>query len=339
MKVKCAVIGLGRIGVGFDDNQNKIIRTHVQAYKNHKNCELISLCDIDENKLKKYGKKFRISELYTSYSELFKNEKIDCVSICTFADTHKKIVKKAAEFGVKRIFLEKPMASTLDDAKEIINICKKNKITLSIDHQRRFHSNYPEIKKNIENKLGKIYFINITYGSGIGNTGTHIFDMLRYFFGEVYSIQSSKSSIKSNNPKDPNIDVSLTFVNKIKCKMNVLDWNNYAELKMDIFGKNGMISLNMLNNIGEYYTNIKKNTESYQTLKLSKTINKKSKLSPIQIGLNDLLLSTKNNCKTLSEPNDGYHALELIIASMMSLNNNKIITLPIKKSKINISVR
>jgi len=96
---------------------------------------------------------------------------------------------------------------------------------------------------------------------------------------------------------------------------------------------------NGLNNIGEYYTNIKKNTESYQTLKLSKTINKKSKLSPIQIGLNDLLLSTKNNCKTLSEPNDGYHALELIIASMMSLNNNKIITLPIKKSKINISVR
>jgi len=51
--LRCGVIGCGRIGCGFDDKPLKnIIRTHAMSYVKNKRTKLISLCDIDQNKLK-----------------------------------------------------------------------------------------------------------------------------------------------------------------------------------------------------------------------------------------------------------------------------------------------
>ena len=55
-KIKSGIIGCGRIGCGFDDKPNqKIIRTHALAYFKNPSAKLVSLCDIDTKKLKKYG--------------------------------------------------------------------------------------------------------------------------------------------------------------------------------------------------------------------------------------------------------------------------------------------
>lgn len=99
-KLNCAVIGCGRIGCGFDDNHDNLIKTHAGSYfKNHQT-NLVALCDIDTKKLEKYAKKYNISKTYTNTTKLFKNENLDCVSICTLVSTHLKIVKEAANSGV-----------------------------------------------------------------------------------------------------------------------------------------------------------------------------------------------------------------------------------------------
>ena len=146
-KLRCAVIGCGRIGCGFDDDSNGIIRTHAGSYYKNSKTKLVALCDIDKKKLKKYGTKYQVSGLYEHSFEMFKNENIECVSICTLAETHLELVKEAAEFNIKGIFLEKPISSTLLEAQKIIEICKKNKISLVIDHQRRFDPFYVKIKQ------------------------------------------------------------------------------------------------------------------------------------------------------------------------------------------------
>ena len=51
-KIRSAVIGCGRIGCGFDDIDNKTIRTHAGSYFKNNETELIALCDIDKQKLK-----------------------------------------------------------------------------------------------------------------------------------------------------------------------------------------------------------------------------------------------------------------------------------------------
>ena len=122
----------------------------------------MALCDIDKKKLEKYAKKYKIAKTYTNTSELFKNENLDCVSICTLVSTHLKIVEEAANSGIKGIFLEKPISDSINDARKIIELCTKNNISLQIDHQRRFHPIYTKIKKILdEKKIGEIQFINV----------------------------------------------------------------------------------------------------------------------------------------------------------------------------------
>jgi UDP-N-acetylglucosamine 3-dehydrogenase len=335
-KLNCAVIGCGRIGCGFDDNQSNLIKTHAGAYFKNTQTNLVALCDIDTKKLKKYAKKYNISKTYTNTSELFKNENLDCVSICTLVSTHLKIVKEAANSGVKAIFLEKPISNSINDAKKIIEICKKNKISLQIDHQRRFHPIYSKIKKILdEKKIGEIQFINVYYGAGIANTGSHMFDLLRMLFGEIKYVKSEYTTNKSANYKDPNLDIRIKFFNSITCRINSLDYSNYAKFEIEVYGMKGVLKMDLIKNEMKL-SKISNKSNVYKMLQKEIIITEKIDETPIQRGLKDLINSMRLNKKTLSNGNEGLKSLEVIIASIKSLKDKKEIKLPLSNNHFKI---
>jgi predicted dehydrogenase len=338
-KLNCGVIGCGRIGCGFDDNHSNLIKTHAGSYFKNSQTNLVALCDMDKKKLEKYAKKYKISKTYTSTKELFKNEKLDCVSICTLVSTHLKIVEEAANSGVKGIFLEKPISNSMNDAKKIIEICKKNKIKLQIDHQRRFHPLYPKIKKILEKgEIGKIQIINVFYGAGIANTGSHMFDLLRMLFGEIKNIKSEFTPNKSQNQKDPNLDMKIKFSNSVICKINSLDYSNYAKFDLDIYGMKGVIKIDLIKNEAKI-SKISKISNVYKILEKEIIIKENISETPIQIGLKDLVNSIKLNQEILSDGNEGLKSLEAIIASKISLNQKKEIKLPLHNNNLKINSR
>ena len=335
-KLNCAVIGCGRIGCGFDDNHSNLIKTHAGSYFKNSQTNLVALCDIDKKKIEKYAKKYKISKTYTSTSELFKNEKLDCVSICTLVSTHLKIVEEAANSGVKGIFLEKPISDSINDAKKIIEICKRNKIKLQINHQRRFHPIYLKIKKVLdEKKIGEIQFINVYYGAGIANTGSHMFDLLRMLFGEIKYVKSQYSKNKSQNKNDPNLDMTIEFFNSITCQINSLDYTNYAIFNMEIYGMKGVIKIDLIKNDARL-SKISKISNVYNILEEEIIIKENISETPIQRGLKDLINSIKINKKTLSNGNEGLKSLEAIIAVIKSANQKKEIQLPLSNNNSKI---
>jgi predicted dehydrogenase len=336
-KLNCAVIGCGRIGCGFDDNHSNLIKTHAGSYFKNSQTNLVALCDIDKKKLEKYAKKYKISKTYTSTSELFKNEKLDCVSICTLVSTHLKIVEEAANSGVKGIFLEKPISDSINDAKKIIEICKRNKIKLQIDHQRRFHPVYLKIKKVLdEKKIGEIQFINVYYGAGIANTGSHMFDLLRMLFGEIKYVKSKYSKNKSQNKNDPNLDMTIEFFNSITCQINSLDYTNYAIFNMEIYGMKGVLKIDLIKNEGKLLK-ISNKSNVYKILEKEIIIAAKIFETPIQMGLRNIINSIKLDKKIQSNGNDGIKSLEIIIAAMKSAKQKKQITLPLSNNQFKIN--
>ncbi len=121
--LKSAIVGCGRIASGFDDDPKRksSIATHAGAYKFLKNeVDLICASDIDELKLKNFGEKWDIKKLYVDYKEMLAKEKIDILSICTWASSHFEICKEAVNNGVRAIFCEKPIAESLAEADEKI---------------------------------------------------------------------------------------------------------------------------------------------------------------------------------------------------------------------------
>jgi predicted dehydrogenase len=335
-KMNCAIIGCGRIGCGFDDNFSKIIKTHAGAYINNPQTNLIALCDVDKKKIKRYSKKYKIFRTYTDSDELFKNEKLDCVSICTLVETHLDLVKNAAMNGVKGIFLEKPITTNLKNAKEIIDICKKYDVTLIVDHQRRFHPAYDLVKKILEKKeVGDIQLVNVFYGSGIANTGSHMFDLLRMLFGDIKSVEGKLSKNISNNIQDPNLDVILEF-DSFNCNIHSLNYKNYAVFEAEIFGTKGVLKLEMINNKVDFFKVTSKKASVFKILEPLKFKVKESKHSPIELGLQNLLQCIKMKKTPKSSAYDGYKSLEVIIAAIQSAEKKEIIRLPLKNNNYQI---
>jgi len=340
MKFNCAIIGLGRIGCGFDDVPNKkSIDTHAGAYSNNSETNLVALSDIDDKKLKKYGKKYGISSLYTNFQDMFKNEQLDCVSICTLADSHLQIVKEAAKSNIKGIFLEKPISISLKDAIEIIKICDKNNIKLQIDHQRRFSPFYKKIREIINSeKFGNIQHCSIYYGSGIANTGSHIFDLINYFFGGIKWIEGIPSRNSSNNSNDPNIDGKFECKNGLICNLQSFDSNKYSLLEFDIIGTKARIKINLTDSKAEFFEISKKQGLAYKKLLKKQDIARKGKKTDIVLGLENLLGAIKNDINLLSTGTDGFSSLDSIITIRTSAEKKgKRMNLPINSYKFKIS--
>ena len=245
MKYRAGIVGCGRIGSEFDDDpKRKVISTHAGAYSAVDEVELVAVCDLNKERLKKCGKRWHVPSLYQDYGEMLGKEGLDILSICTWNSTHLEIVKEAVNSGVKAIFCEKPIADSLKNADEMIKLCNEKKVILQIDHQRRFDKFHQEIRSFLQNgNLGRIQQITFYYTSGIANTGSHMFDLLRFFFGDVAWVQATYSRNKSPNPNDPNIDGVMKFRDGTFCAIQACDVQEFLIFEMDCIGTKGRLNI------------------------------------------------------------------------------------------------
>jgi len=168
MPYRVGLIGAGRIGCEFDD-------CHARAYKRNPKTDLVAIFDKKFDKAVSACSKWEVPVAgdEINIAELGLN----IISICTPPQTHFDILQEVllADSRIKAIYCEKPIAIDLNEAKEMVKMCRDRKVILQVNHQRRF---------------GTPMF---TFSRGIFNTGTHMVDLLRQYFGEVKSIRIENS--------------------------------------------------------------------------------------------------------------------------------------------------
>ena len=149
---------IGIIGCGW------IAQSHVKAYLNQPDVEIVAACDLIEGKadafLKKYGVEGAKTN-YASHKEMLDDEslQLDAVSVCTYNRQHAEPTIYALNKGV-HVLLEKPFTVTLDEAVEVMKAEKASGKVLSIGFQPRLDANMKMIKKIVESgELGDIYYI------------------------------------------------------------------------------------------------------------------------------------------------------------------------------------
>ncbi|MBI4833600.1 MAG: Gfo/Idh/MocA family oxidoreductase [Planctomycetes bacterium] len=341
---RAAIIGCGRIGCGFDDNpKSKRIATHAGAYSNFRQTELMALSDLDVEKLRRYGEKYHVKGVYQNYEEMLEKEAIDILSVCTYNSTHLEIIENAINYNIKAILCEKPIADTLANAVKIVNLCRDKNIILSVNHLRRFDPSHQEVKNLIEKGvLGDIQQTTFYYTAGIANTGSHVFDLLRFFFGDVEWVQAIYSNSKFPNPNDPNIDGILKFKKGFICSLQSCDVSKFLIFELDIIGMKGRLKIMSGGYSCEFYEpNDSQYFPGYKELAKTKapineTQNFTDKLTMINIVVH--LVDCLDNNKTLiSTGDDGKAALELICAVHESARRNGAkINLPLAHSDVEI---
>lgn len=143
------IIGAGNIGL-----------IHGRVYKDLKNVRVKAIADINPEVLRAAAKELGVADTYSDYKKMLADPEIDAVSIVTPDFMHREFVVAAAEAG-KHILVEKPLATTLSDAKIMAEAVKKNNIKLMVNYNARWKSSYWGVKKAIaDGKIGKVVSAN-----------------------------------------------------------------------------------------------------------------------------------------------------------------------------------
>ncbi len=149
MKIKAAIIGTG-IGL-----------KHFEAIENYKNSNVEVICETNKKRIKFLKKKFPNKIITSDENYVFKNKKINLVSIASHDDDHYYQIIKSIKSS-KNIIVEKPMCLNISQLKKIHKlITKKKKIKMTSNLVLRVNSLFKTFKKRIDNK--KIFYIEADY--------------------------------------------------------------------------------------------------------------------------------------------------------------------------------
>lgn len=335
-KYNAAVIGCGRIGFEFDsDPKRNYVSTHTGAYNSLPDVELAAVCDRDEKKLNKCLEKYPSAKGYNNMREMLEKEKLDIASICTPPQTHYPVLKEICRFPVKAVFCEKPLSDSADNAMEMVKLCSYKNIILQVNHQRRFDPLHIQLRDYIgEKKGGEVQQVNFYYTAGIKNTGTHMFDLLRFFFGDVEWLEAFPSKNSSGKNEDPNLDGILKFKSGIYATVQSCDVQNYLLFELNCFLEKAMFVLkNSGFELDFYEAQESKSFSGYKELSRADapfpTDYQRNFMVNSVKHLVDCIKQKKESC---SSGRDGLKVMELLEAFCISADDNgKRIFLPHEK--------
>ena len=239
-KIRIACIGAGYFA-----------KFHVEAWQRIPEVELVAICDKQLEKAQQLANFHQVPKVYRDLAELLANQNIDVLDIITPPETHSDLCMQAANKGI-HIICQKPLAPTLQAAKEMVDYVNRHKVRLMVHENWRFQPWYRKIKallddKIIGDKLHSIYF-QMRMGDGwaadaylsrqpyfrtmprllVYETGIHFIDTFRYLAGEVESVFAN---LKKLNPAIQGEDAGQVFFNFKNGANAIWDANRFNESK------------------------------------------------------------------------------------------------------------
>ena len=134
---------VGLVGCG------EIADVHIPAILKLEHVELVAVCDLDEDLARKVARRYSVGSYYTDLSELLLKGQLDLVDITAPPRTHLALSIKAMEAGC-HVLVEKPMALNLDEADNMIEAAKNNRVRLGVFHSFLFLPAVIKAKSMIE---------------------------------------------------------------------------------------------------------------------------------------------------------------------------------------------
>lgn len=250
-------VNLGIIGLGY------IGQIHLRHSLKLENAKVVAVADSSPKALER-AKSLGVKKTFSNYNDLLKDPEVDAVLISLPTHLHLKCTQLAAE-AQKDIFLEKPIAVNIKDAKEIISVAKQNSVKLMIGYPLIFNKSFGRIKEELEAGLiGDVenihatyissgpffhraegylpipvpdWWFNINYAGGgvLVDLGCHIINLLHWLFGEIVDVKSY-FGYRFNMDFEDSAMCLAKFASGPVAAINVGWFSQEYALKLDILG-------------------------------------------------------------------------------------------------------
>ena len=222
-KIGIEKLRVGVLGMGFMGG------THTQAWQRGKavfnwpiDIELKALFDMNEDNLALNGNRFEFERVTTNWRDVCEADDIDVVSICTPNFAHKEMAEVAAANG-KHIWCEKPMATSLDDARSMTETARKHGVKTMLGYNYMKSPAILAIKRLVdEGRIGDIVHFNGVYqedfmcdpnvphswrltkkggGKGaLGDMGSHQVSMAIWLCGNIKEVSARLQTVHPQRP-------------------------------------------------------------------------------------------------------------------------------------------
>jgi predicted dehydrogenase len=137
-------VGIGVVGLGFVGE-----KAHLQAFQTIPGAKLIAIADVDVERARKAGEKFKLRSVYSTHQDLIKDPNVDAVVVSVPTFLHHKVVTDALK-ARKHVLCEMPLAPNLREAQEIIAEVKRADVVFMPSLNFRFTPNYVKMKELID---------------------------------------------------------------------------------------------------------------------------------------------------------------------------------------------
>lgn len=148
-KTKIGIIGLGSIAQ----------LVHLPNLSKMENVEITSVAEVRKSRLNTIADKFNIKERYSDYKELLQKSDVEAVIITTPTASHREIAIESLK-AKKGVLVEKPLARSYDEAKQIVSYAKRNKRPLMVGMNLRFRPDAMMLRSILSTKeIGKPLYV------------------------------------------------------------------------------------------------------------------------------------------------------------------------------------
>jgi len=221
MGIKVAFIGSGGIA-GY----------HLSHLEKIKDVELVGFCDVQADRAQARAKHYK-TRAYADYRRMLDAAKPDAVYVCTPPFAHGRFELDAVARGC-HIFVEKPIALSMETALAIRDAIAKARVVSAVGYQDRYQDIIAKLRdilsaRKVATAMGYwmggmpgVAWWRVKAQSGGQHTEqtTHIFDMVRYLFGEVAQVYAAASRGLMSDV--PNYDVEDLSVATLTLKSGLI---------------------------------------------------------------------------------------------------------------------
>ena len=195
--LRMGIVGAGANGKSF-----------CRIYSNNEHCDIKVVCDVCEDNLASVKEELRIPSTTTAFHEVTRSADVDAVSIHTPDSLHASVALDALSNG-KHVFVEKPMATSIEDCQKMVRASEQSNLVLAVGMVLRTDPNFDRLARMVrEGFFGTIFYVHGTYTVSLLRqpaeqanvpkkyspafmcSGTHTMDLMRWYAGEATEVMA-----------------------------------------------------------------------------------------------------------------------------------------------------
>ncbi|MDQ2914202.1 MAG: Gfo/Idh/MocA family oxidoreductase [Chloroflexota bacterium] len=326
---RVAVVGAGAMG-----------KHHARIYNELPECELVAVVDENEARAQDVAR-LHGSRPYRDIETMLERERPDAVSVATPTQSHVTVALAMLEAGC-HVLVEKPIAATLEDARELVRTAERSGRVLMVGHVERYNPAIIELKRRLDaGELGRIFQIGARrlgpFPPRIRDVGvvvdlaTHDLDIMRYLTGSeaVRVYAETKREVHTSNE-----DLFAGMVRFANGTLGVMEINWLTPTKvreLSVTGERGMFRADYLTQDLHFFENAELNGGAWTAMSVLGGVSEGSmtryafvKREPLRVELEAFLAAVRGDCSRQVHGRDGVMALALALALIESAESAQV---------------